>query len=310
MALYRDALPQLSGETLITDGGLETTLVFHERIELPEFASFVLMKDESGRDTLREYFRRYGRLAQENGVGLVMECVTWRANADWGAKLGYDADALDQVNRDSVKLFCDLRTEFPVTKMVVSGCIGPRGDRYVVGDAMTADEAEAYHLPQVRTFAETDADMVCALTLTYAEEAIGIVRAAQACNMPVAISFTVETDGNLPSGQSLKDAIAQVDAATDGGPAYFMINCAHPTHFEKMLEAGEDWTDRLWGLRANASCMSHAELDNSEELDEGNPAELGEEYRALKGRLRHLTVVGGCCGTDHRHIEAICKACT
>jgi homocysteine S-methyltransferase len=173
---------------------------------------------------------------------------------------------------------------------------------------MTAEEAERYHSAQVRTFSETAADMVSALTMTYVEEAVGIARAARAAGMPAAISFTVETDARLPSGQALGEAIEQADAETDGGVAYFMINCAHPTHFADVLEADEPWADRIRGLRANASAKSHAELDEAEELDEGDPVELGAQYRALRPRLRNLNVVGGCCGTDHRHIAEICRA--
>ena len=126
--------------------------------------------------------------------------------------------------------------------------------------------------------------------------------------MPAAISFTLEIDGKLPSGDTLADAIARTDAETGAYPAYYMINCAHPTHFEHVLRDGGAWTKRIRGLRANASARSHAELDESTELDDGNPEELGVQYRELRSLLPQLTVVGGCCGTDHRHVAAICKA--
>jgi len=193
--------------------------------------------------------------------------------------------------------------------MVISGCVGPRGDGYDPAHVMSAEEAERYHAEQIRVFAATAADVVTAITMTNVPEAIGVTRAARAAGMPVVISFTVETDGRLPTGDSLKDAIERVDAATGEGPAYYMINCAHPTHFEGALAGGEPWARRLRGLRANASTKSHAELDEAEELDDGNPAELGAQYRALRDRLPHLVVLGGCCGTDHRHIGAIASAC-
>ena len=193
--------------------------------------------------------------------------------------------------------------------MVISGNIGPLGDGYAAG-TMGADEAEALHAPQIRTFAETEADLVSAFTMTNADEAIGVTRAAVKAGMPVVISFTVETDGRLPTGQSLKDAIAAVDAATGNAPVYYMINCAHPTHFESVLAANEPWVKRLRGIRANASRRSHAELDEAKDLDDGNPVELGQQYRKLRGKLRHITVLGGCCGTDHRHVEQICFACS
>lgn len=177
-------------------------------------------------------------------------------------------------------------------------------------NAMSEQESEAYHRQQIETFAGTAADMVCAITMNYVEEAVGIARAAQRASMPVAISFTVEIDGNLPTGQTLKTAIEHVDAATSSYPSYYMINCAHPTHFANRLDSAEPWVERIRGLRANASRMSHAELNESAALDVGNPTELGLEYAEIKKRLRHVNVMGGCCGTDHRHVEQIAQACS
>jgi S-methylmethionine-dependent homocysteine/selenocysteine methylase len=240
----------------------------------------------------------------------VLETPTWRANPDWGAKLGYDALALGDVNRHSVGLLLEIRQAFESrrTPIVISGNIGPRGDGYVPGARMSAAEAQAYHAPQVETFAGTDADMVAAFTMNYPEEAIGITLAARAARIPVAISFTTETDGRLPSGDSLDEAIARTDEASGGYPVYYMINCAHPTHLDAAVGREGEWRDRIRGLRANASRRSHAELDESPDLDVGNPEELGEQYLELRGVLRRLSVVGGCCGTDHRHVDAIGRA--
>ena len=309
-ARYRHALPQLRETPFLTDGGIETTLIFHEGHELPHFAAYDLLTREGGEAALRRYFEPYLRIARERGVGIVLETATWRANPDWGARLGHGPEQLAQLNRRAVELLDELRAddETASAPVVVSGCIGPRGDGYVVGETMTADEAEAYHATQIGTFAESAADLVTALTMTYAGEAVGIVRAARAADMPVVISFTVETDGRLPSGLPLRAAIEEVDAATDGYAAYFMINCAHPSHFDAVLEPGSAWTDRVLGLRANASRLSHAELDEAEELDTGNPEELALEYVALRERLPRLTVLGGCCGTDDRHVEAMYDA--
>ncbi|HET8742958.1 MAG TPA: homocysteine S-methyltransferase family protein [Gaiella sp.] len=309
-ARYRDALPQLRSSPFLTDGGIETTLIFHEGHELPHFAAYDLLTREGGDEALRRYFEPYAGLARERGVGIVLETATWRANPDWGARLGHSAAQLDELNRRAVELLDELRGAYDTasTPIVISGCIGPRGDGYVVGETMGAEEAESYHAAQIGTFAGTAADLVTALTLTYAGEAVGIVRAARAAGMPVVISFTVETDGRLPSGQTLRDAIEELDARTDAYTAYFMVNCAHPSHFDAVLEPGAGWTERILGLRANASRMSHAELDEAQELDTGNPEELALEYVALRERLPRLTVIGGCCGTDHRHVEAMCGA--
>jgi len=309
-ARYRDALPQLTDTPFLTDGGLETTLIFHDGHDLPHFAAYDLLTRDGGEEALRRYFEPYARLAARFGVGIVLETVTWRANADWAERLGHSPEQLAALNRRAVEILEEVRAarETEGSPIVISGCVGPRGDGYVVGDAMTAAEAEGYHASQIGTFAETSADLVTALTMTYADEAVGIVRAARASRMPVVISFTVETDGRLPSGQPLRAAIENVDASTDGYASYFMVNCAHPSHFEGVLEPGSEWTDRVMGLRANASRLSHAELDEAEELDTGNPEELALEYVALRERLPRLTVLGGCCGTDDRHVEAMCRA--
>ncbi len=308
---YRNHLPQLDGGLFLTDGGIETTLIFDDGFELPDFAAFHLLRSPKGEAALYKYFRTYAEIAKRFGVGLVLESATWRANADWGTRLGYTPEALADVNRQAIHLLENVRNDYATdrTQVVISGCVGPRGDGYVPGSTMSEREAEAYHRAQVDTFAGSAADMVCAMTMNYVEEALGIVRAAQQADMPVALSFTVETDGRLPTGQALQAAIEQVDEATSHYPCYYMINCAHPTHFERVLTTGEPWAERIRGLRANASRMSHAELNESPELDTGNPAELGLEYAQLKTRLRHLNVMGGCCGTDHRHIEQIASAC-
>jgi S-methylmethionine-dependent homocysteine/selenocysteine methylase len=308
---YRSALPQLGGDFFMTDGGLETTLIFLEGQDLPEFAAFLLLETPEGEGVLRKYFLTYAELAKRFNTGLVLETATWRANPDWGEKLGYTKDSLAEANTKAVRLIEEVRSDYetPETPIVISGCIGPRGDGYIVDDVMSDKEAADYHRVQIETFAGTAADLVTAITMNYTEEAVGVARAAEQANMPVVLSFTVETDGRLPTGQSLGEAIGQVDDATSGYPAYFMINCAHPSHFDGVVEEDEPWVERIRGLRANASRMSHAELDEAPELDAGDPAELGQEYAGLRNRrLKHLNVMGGCCGTDHRHIERIASA--
>lgn len=311
MKSYRNALPQLDGGLYLTDGGIETTLIFHEGLDLPDFAAFHLLRIPEGQAALYKYFRTYAEIAQRFGAGLILESATWRSNPDWGVRLGYSSQALADLNRRAIQLLEDIREEYESerTPVVISGCLGPRGDGYVPNKVMSALEAETYHREQIETFAGSAADMVTAITMNYVEEAIGIARAAQKVSRPVAISFTVETDGNLPTGQTLKSAIQQVDEATSSYPAYYMINCAHPSHFEHILAEGGQWLERLRGLRANASQRSHAELNAAPELDMGNPTELGKQYARLKKRLPSLNVMGGCCGTDHRHVEQIAEAC-
>jgi homocysteine S-methyltransferase len=304
-------LPQLTGNTLfVTDGGLETELIFHDGIDLPAFASFPLLASADTRARLRRYYDGYLAIAREHGAGFIIETPTWRANQDWATQLGYSPAQLDMLNRAAVDLAEEIRADATADGLtaVVSGCVGPRGDGYDPRDAMTAEDAERYHAVQVRSFADTTVDQVTAITMTNTAEAIGVVRAATAAGIRAAVSFTVETDGRLPTGQPLHEAIDQVDAETGGSAAYFMVNCAHPTHFADALDHDGAWRQRIVGLRANASSKSHAELDESTELDEGDPEDLGARHAGLRDRLPAVTVLGGCCGTDARHVAAICAA--
>ena len=317
---HRNALPQLSDGLFLTDGGLETVLIYHQGIDLPEFAAFVLLADDAGIGELEQYYRPYLALARDAGRGLILETPTWRASPDWGDRLGWSAEGLDAANVAAVDLLVRLRDEQPagrhldqpaqaVQPVVVSGCLGPRGDGYSPDELMSAEEAQGYHSTQIASFARTEADLVTAMTMTHSGEAVGVARAAAAAGLPRVISFTVETDGRLPSGELLEAAIGTVDDATGAAPAYYMVNCAHPTHVDDALRAGRGWQQRLRGLRANASTMSHAELDVAEDLDAGDPDDLGERYAALRRELPGLTVLGGCCGTDISHVEAISRAC-
>ena len=240
----------------------------------------------------------------------MLEAPTWRASRDWGAELGHRPEDLARINHAAISFLSDLRaTASSVHPVVISGNLGPRGDGYRPDTAMTADEAEAYHAEQIGWFADTDADMVSAFTLSTVAEGVGVIQAAMKAGLPVVVAYTVGTDGRLPDGTELGAAIAQTDAETGGTAAYFMVNCAHPDHFRDALEAGSSWLKRIGGIRANASRLSHAELDEAEELDSGNPDELGRDYARLRRLLPNLAVMGGCCGTDHRHVEAMADCC-
>ena len=294
---------------MLTDSGLETWLVFHRDVHLPDFAAFPLLDDPSGRELLAEYFRDHLQLATTEGTGLVLETPTWRANPDWGARLGYDADALDRVNRDAVAFLRGLGDEFDDVDVVVSGNIGPRGDGYSPDTLLAPEVAEAYHRPQIESLVAAGADRVTMLTATHTGEPIGVVRAAVTAGVPAVIAFTVETDGRLPSGQALRDAITEVDAVTDGAALHFGVNCAHPDHFSDALDGASSGIDRIELVRANASRASHAQLDEAEELDAGDPDEVGAQYAELRRLHPHLRVLGGCCGTDVRHVRAIAQSC-
>lgn len=308
--MTRAHLPQLD-RLFLTDAGLETDFIFNRGFDLPCFASISLLRTNAGRSALEDYFRSYLDLARRAGVGCVLESASWRASPDWAEQIGITQAELDGLNRESVRMLRRLREEqesdnFPV---VISGCIGPRGDGYDPGNIMSYAEAHQYHSRQAEVLASAGADMLTAITMTNVNEAIGVVHTAQELGIPVAISFTVETDGALPTGDTLAHAIAAVDEETTGYVSYFMINCAHPSHFTPALKSGGEWTRRIGGLRANASKCSHAELDAMTELDTGDPFEFGQLYSDLRKCFPHINVLGGCCGTDTRHISAIADAC-
>lgn len=288
----------------VTDGGLETDLIFHRGLDLPDFAAFPLLDSTDGRAVLTDYYRAYAEVAARAGAGLLLETATWRANTDWGARLGYDAAALRRVNRDAVVLLRDLSTGVDVADVQVVGVVGPRGDGYLAGD-LEADRYADYHRPQLAAFAEADADLATAYTLTTVAEATGIVRAAQDVGIPVAISFTVETDGRLPDRTTLGAAVEALDTATGSGAAHLLVNCAHPDHVAPGLDSTAPWAARIAGLRINSSRLSHAELDEAEELDEGDVGDLTSRARALADGLPAVRIMGGCCGTDARHVAAV-----
>ncbi len=289
----------------VTDGGLETDLIFHHGVDLPEFAAYPLVGSDEGRALLYSYYEEYAAIAMAAGTGLRLEAPTWRANPDWGERLGDDPTSLADANREAVTLLQSYAEAWRdrVPDIVVTGVVGPRGDGYAPGPAVDPDEAADYHAPQLRAFAEAGAVAVCALTLTDTGEAIGVVRAAADAGLPVTVGFTVETDGRLPTGPTLARAIETVDATA--APASFLVNCAHPTHVLPACDEPGDWTARIAGLRCNASTLTHAELDESETLDEGDLELLLASHRELEARLPGLEVVGGCCGTDARHVAAL-----
>lgn len=291
----------------LTDGGLETWLFFLQGFEAPEFAAITLMDDEKARQAMRGYFDEFLAMAQAARTGFVLDTNTWRGCVEWAPKLGISARELLRLSTEAVEFAKSIRSDWlsRVPEILVNGVVGPAGDAYAPGRLPSAQEAEMLHLPQVRTLAEAGVDMISAITITNVSEAVGIARAAFSVGLPVVISFTVETDGRLPSGDLLSGAIAAVDEATGSVPAYYMVNCAHPDHFADILDSEARWTARIGGLRANASRLSHAELDVAEELDEGDPQEFGLLYGELANVLPNLRVLGGCCGTDHRHVRCV-----
>lgn len=310
MPKYRNQLPQLSGDLFLTDAGIETDIIFNRGIAIREFAAHTLLAHPVGRQALKDYFSGFINLAKQGGTGLILDTVTWKAHRHWAADLEETISFLHDANRSAVALIAELReladSPHPI---VLNAPIGPRGDAYAPEKRIGANEAKDYYSEQLGWLSRTEIDMVTGLTFTQSSDAIGLVSAAQSQGLPCVISFTVETDGRLPTGETLRDAIAHVDGETGNGSAYFMVNCAHPDHFAHVLQAG-DWRKRIRGIRANASRCSHAELDECETLDDGDPAELAEQYAQLRERMPWLNVFGGCCGSDLRHVTSIAQRMT
>jgi len=309
MSKYRNELPQLSGDLFLTDAGIETDLIFNHGVEIREFAAHTLLPDVRTREIVADYFRGFLSLANKNDAGFVLDSQTWKAHPHWAEDLAETEQELRQANRRSIEFVAKLRDEFAGnrTPIVLNGVVGPRGDGYAPEATLAASEAEEYHATQIGWLAETEVDMVTAMTFTQSTEATGVVRAAQSAGLPVVVSFTVETDGSLPTGQPLHEAIDAVDDATDAAAAYFMVNCAHPDHFFNVLDDSA-WARRIRGLRCNASRLSHAELDECEVLDDGDPVELANQYKAIKSTMPWLNIFGGCCGSDLRHVARIATA--
>lgn len=290
-------------EPVLADGGIETALTDRLGQELPEFAAFVLLDTVEGRDALRAYYRPFVELARARGIAMVLDTPTWRANPDWGARLGYDAEALERVNADAVALVRDGIGDpdgDTLPEILVNGCVGPRYDDYVAAQRMTPEQAEHYHAPQVRTLAEAGADRVTSVTTLDAAEGIGVVRAAQRARIPAAVSFVLGPDGRLADGASLAKAIDQVDAATGGAAIGFLVNCAHPSEAAAGLAdcAGATELSRIIGFRLNAA--KHGE---------DGPGDDPERFAELEADLRayapNAAVLGGCCGTDVPHVSAL-----
>jgi S-methylmethionine-dependent homocysteine/selenocysteine methylase len=297
-----NAAPLLAEGPFVTDGGLETDMLFHHGFNLPEFAAFPLLEDRAGRAALDAYYDQYAAIARAAGQGLLLETPTWRANPDWAERIGYDRMALDRANREAVDLVRRAQERAGVDRSLVVGVHGPRGDGYMVGATADPDEAAEYHVVQARSFAAEGVDLVHAMTMTTPEEGIGMVRAARSVGLPVALSFTVESDGRLPDGTPLGAAVKRVDA--DATPDWFGINCAHPTHIAPAFDGGA-WQQRIGGIRPNASTLTHDELDAMEELDEGDLELLTRSVERLRPHLPNLAVMGGCCGTDARHVALL-----
>jgi len=301
-------LPQQAGRLMSTAGGFETWMQYVDGFKLRHFCGFELLNDARGVSCLKDYHRKVVESAVANGFGMINEGLHYRSSRDWGELTGFSREALEEINIRGIEFYRDFAREYgsPDTPMLVGGVVGPRGDAYNIGRMPDAAEAEDYHSEQIQTFRKAGADHVTAMTFSSVEEAIGVARAAKSADMPVVISFFVAPGGKLKTGESLQEAISRVDSASGNAPAYYMINCTHPTEFEPGLAPGE-WTARLGGFMPNAVAMETLDLCKLGHLEDGDPGELGVQMGALARRFPHINVWGGCCGTDSRHIGEISR---
>lgn len=307
----------LSQRRYLTYGGNETYLLFVQGFPLREFCAFEVFEDEAAWTRLVSgLLAPIAKAAADSKMGLMTDCLVWRASADYARRLGTaDVATLNERavrrTRDFLAGWRDGSASAKACPVIVSADHGPRGDGYAVTGRVAADAAYDYHAPQVEALAAAGVDLLVPLTMTSLQETLGILRAAQRHGLPALVSPTIEPDGKLPDGTPLGDFVRAVDEATAGYPVAFMVNCVHPTHLEPILrggrERGEAWVSRIRGLRANASAKTHAELDNSTELDRGDPVALAAGVQSLQ-RTYDLSVVGGCCGTDAEHLQRIAAA--
>lgn len=297
---------QRDGKLYLTEGGIETEMMYKWGFDLPHFAMFPLLDNPEAMAAMRGMYRRYLDVAAKHGMCALMGGLDYRASPDWGALLGYSPESLAQANHRSIAFLRELAREYAtdIPEILVQGFIGPRGDAYQLNRTITETEAEDYHSVQLATLKEADVDLAWAFTLNNVAEAIGIARAAARIEVPLAISFTLDDNSKLKSGPSLAEAIESVDAATGGSAVFFSINCSHPFEFEPGLESG-DWIGRVRGLRPNASRMEKVALCKLGHLEEGDPVELGQLMGDLARRYPHMDIWGGCCGTGDVHLDEI-----
>jgi homocysteine S-methyltransferase len=306
---YQTTFPVRSGEALfLTEGGIETELMYKWRFELPHVAVFPLLDNPDAVAVMRGIYRRSLDVAAAHGMSAMLTGLDYRASPDWGGLPGYSQEALVEANHQAIDFLRELAREYndDLPRVLVGGIIGPRGDAYELNRTITADAAEDYHATQLTTLKQADVDFAAAMTFNNIPEAIGVARAATTIGVPLVISLTVDSTSRLKSGPTVAEAVETIDAETDGAPACYMLNCSHPVEFEPGLTDG-DWIRRLRGFRPNASKMEKIALCQIGHLEEGDPVELGRLMGDLARRYPHMDIWGGCCGTGTVHLGEIAK---
>lgn len=299
--------PRLDGRFYLTEGGAETEIMYKWGFELPEFAMFTLLDNPEADEVIRNMYRRYFDVAAAHDTGILAMGHDYRASPDWAQKLGYSAADLTRFQHRTMQFLDDVRAEYAdrVSDAYITACIGPRGDAYGTGGDISASEAEDYHAVQLGNLEGTAADMAVAATFNNIPESIGVIRAANRMGIPIGVSLTLTPEGRLRSGPTLREAVETIDEVTGGAAEWFGTNCAHPLEFEPALDDAGPWLDRLRYVRPNAAKMDKLALCELGHLEDGDPVELGEQMGEVARRFPRADILGGCCGTDERHLSEI-----
>lgn len=307
LAVTGEAVKEIfnNGGNVMINGGLETTLIYKHNLDLPFFSCIDLFKTEETKQIMYDYYLDYVKAAKKYNVPVIIDTPTWRFNKDWAIQSGYNDQQLANRNKEAVDLVRGLKDVYD--NVIISGELGPRYDGYVISEKMTTEEAQQYHSAQVESFSSSNVDIITAATMNYVEEALGVTLAAKSTSTPLVVSFTLSSEGDLPSGMTLKEAIMKVDTISGEYPLHYMINCVHPVYFAELLKKNKDqaWIKRIKGIRPNASSKSHEELDNLGTLDVGDMDELANYCKEIQDSCKHIKLFGGCCGTTVEHIECI-----
>ena len=299
-------LPRVDGTYYLTEGGIETEIMYKYGFELPHFAMFPLLDNPEALTAMKGIWQRSLRAAADNGFNAIMNGVDYRASPDWGALLGYTPDGLASMQMRAIDFLRDVARDFEqdIDTIIISGTIGPRGDAYSRNETITADVAEEYHSVQLATLKKAGVDMAWAMTFNNIPEAVGTIRAAENTGIPIAMGLSLDSSSRLNSGPSMAEAVPEIDAQTNSAAAFFGLNCSHPLEFEPALDGGE-WMKRLRSIRPNASPMDKIALCKIGHLEDGDPDELAQQMLDVARRMPHMDIFGGCCGTDERHLSKI-----
>lgn len=266
-----------------------------------------LIYDKSGRAALEAIYRQYLDIGQRYQLPLLLSTPTWRAGRERIAAAGL---AGRDVNGDNSRFLAELRDSYGdyARQVAICGLMSCRGDAYKPAEAMSANAAGDFHSWQANALAAAGVDFLLAATLPALSEAIGLARAQAATGLPYLISFVARPEGTLLDGTPLDTAIATIDVAITPRPLAYLINCTHASIFRSALLNERNSSPlvraRIIGLLANTAALSPDELDESAELVEEAPEVFGNSVAALRDEL-NMKVLGGCCGTDERHIDCL-----